>query len=69
MQKREYTTLQLAMNDKETLVWLDDQADGRNLATRLNELGTEGWELVSVDTNSLSEVTIRTVFYFKRPAG
>jgi hypothetical protein len=69
MQKWEYTTLQLAMNDKENLVWLDDQADGRNVATRLNELGAEGWELVSVDTNSLSGVTIRTVFYLKRPAG
>ena len=69
MQKWEYTTLQLAMNEKENLVWLDDQTDGRNVATRLNELGTEGWELVSVDTNSLSGVTIRTVFYLKRPAG
>lgn len=69
MQKWEYRTLQLAMNDKENLVWLDDQQDGRNVATRLNELGTEGWELVSVDTNSLSGVTIRTVFYLKRPVG
>jgi hypothetical protein len=69
MQKWEYTTLQLAMNDKENLVWLDDQTDGRNVATRLNELGAEGWELVSVDTNSLSGVTIRTVFYLKRLVG
>lgn len=69
MQKWEYTTLQLAMNDKENLVWLDDQQDDRTVSTRLNELGSEGWELVSVDTNSLSGVTIRTVFYLKRPAG
>ena len=69
MQKWEYMNLQLAMNDKENLVWLDAHEDVRNVSARLNELGAEGWELVSVDTNSLSGVTIRTVFYLKRPAG
>ena len=69
MQKWEYMTLQLAMNEKENLVWLDAQEDDRNVSSRLNELGSEGWELVNVDTNSFSGVTVRTVFYLKRPTG
>lgn len=67
MQNWEYMVLQLAMNEKENLVWLDAPEDGRSMADRLNELGTQGWELVSVDTNSLSGVTIRTIYYLKRP--
>ena len=66
MQRWEYMTLQLVMNEKENLVWFDSQEDNRNVSARLNELGAEGWELLSVDTNSLSGVTIRTIYYFKR---
>lgn len=67
MQNWEYMVLQLVMNDKENLVWLDAPEDGRSIADRLNDLGTQGWELVSADTNSLSGVTIRTIYYLKRP--
>ena len=67
MQHWEYWVLQLVMNEKENLVWLDAPEDGRSMADRLNELGAEGWELVSVETNSLSGVTIRTIYYLKRP--
>lgn len=67
MQKWEYMTLHLVMNEKENLIWFDAQEDDRNIDARLNELGEEGWELVSVDTRSLSGVTIGTVFYLKRP--
>ena len=66
MQKWEYRTLQLAMNEKENLIWYDAEEDDRNVIARLNELGEEGWELVSVDTRSLSGVTIGTVYYLKR---
>ncbi|HEX5838259.1 MAG TPA: hypothetical protein VFY26_10555 [Anaerolineales bacterium] len=67
MQNWEYMVLQLVMNEKENLVWLDAPEDSRSIADRLNALGTQGWELVSVDTNSLSGVTIRTIYYLKRP--
>jgi hypothetical protein len=67
MQKWEYKTLQLAMNEKENLIWFDAEDDQRSVKDRLNELGEEGWELVSVDTRSLSGVTIGTVYYLKRP--
>ena len=67
MQHWEYWVLQLVMNEKENLVWLDAPEDGRSIADRLNDLGTQGWELVSADTNSLSGVTIRTIYYLKRP--
>jgi hypothetical protein len=66
MQKWEYRTLQLAMNEKENLIWFDAQEDTRTVSERLNELGEEGWELVSVDTRNLSGVTIGTVYYLKR---
>jgi hypothetical protein len=68
MQKWEYTTLQLVMNDKENLVWYDAVEDHRNISERLNELGAAGWELVGVDSRGLSGITIRSVFYLKRPA-
>ena len=67
MQKWEYMTLQLVMNDKENLVWFDAAEDNRNISERLNEFGAEGWELVGVDSRSLSGITIKTVFYLKRP--
>ena len=67
MQKWEYMTLQLVMNDKDNLVWYDAAEDNRNIPDRLNEYGAEGWELVGVDSRSLSGITIKTVFYLKRP--
>ena len=67
MQKWEYMTLQLVMNEKENLVWYDAAENGSNVAERLNEFGAEGWELVGVDSRSLSGITIRTAFYLKRP--
>jgi hypothetical protein len=55
------------MNEKENLVWYDAQEDFSTVSEKLNELGNEGWELVSVDTNTLSGVTIKTIYYLKRP--
>ena len=66
MQKWEYRTLSLVMNEKENLVWYDAQEDLSTVSEKLNALGQEGWELVSVDTNTLSGVTIKTIYYLKR---
>ena len=66
MQKWEYQTLQLVMNDKENMVWYDAVEDNRSVSERLNEFGANGWELVGVDSRSLSGITISTVYYFKR---
>ena len=69
MQKWEYQTLQLVMNDKENMVWQDAVEDNRSVSERLNEFGANGWELVGVDSRSLSGITISTVYYLKRSIG
>ena len=37
------------------------------LASSINKLGREGWELISVGSIAESGTTNKTVFYFKRP--
>jgi len=46
MQNWEYTTL--ISNAKQQLEWTDAQEDNLSASERLNKLGEEGWELVSV---------------------
>jgi hypothetical protein len=65
MQKWEYTTLTLVSNEKQELEWTDAQDDNRSASERLNELGEEGWELVSVAQHTGDRT--RTVYWLKRP--
>ena len=65
MQKWEYTTLTLISNEKQELEWTDAQEDNRSASERLNELGEEGWELVSVVLYVADRA--RTVYWLKRP--
>ena len=65
MQSWEYTTLTLISNAKQELEWTDAQDDNRSASERLNELGEEGWELVSVAQHLGDQA--RTVYWLKRP--
>ncbi|HEU4419212.1 MAG TPA: DUF4177 domain-containing protein [Planctomycetota bacterium] len=48
-------------------VWLGGSLDGQQLTDKLNELGSKGWELVSIfDTNMLHGQTRDVVAVLKR---
>ena len=65
MMKWEYMTLML----QATGFMLGGKIDADQLTERLNKLGSEGWELVSVfDTNMLDGQTRDVFAFLKRPA-
>jgi Domain of unknown function (DUF4177) len=48
--------------------WLGGKLDGEAFNSKLNELGADGWELVSVfDTNMLQGQTRDVIAVLKRP--
>jgi hypothetical protein len=59
MQKWEYLTLSRVGG-----AWTEDRFDGRTASEKLTDLGTEGWELVSVCYDGAGYN-----FYLKRPVG
>ena len=62
--KWEYITVMFAATDW----WLGGKLDGEKFNERLNRLGGEGWELVSVfDTNYTQGATRDVVAVLKRP--
>ena len=62
--KWEYMTLMLPASG----FILGGKIDGQKLTDRLNQLGSEGWELVSVfDTNMLDGKTRDVIAILKRP--
>jgi hypothetical protein len=65
MQKWEYMTLSLLPDEKNVPQWTDAPEDNRTASERLNELGEEGWELVSV-AQHVEGKTYRTVYWLKR---
>jgi len=80
MQKWEYCSIALSYKAaqypsywKWKEEWLDDPKDGRAPEQRLDRLGQEGWELVSVVPRSVTErvdwagITTHVTFYLKRP--
>jgi hypothetical protein len=48
--------------DSNEVVWLEDVRDQSSVEDKLNTLGEEGWELVSMDAGYGA-----TTFVFKRP--
>jgi len=66
MTKWEYITLMLPS----TGLVLGGKIDAQKLTDRLNQLGSEGWELVNVfDTNMLEGKTRDVFALLKRPSG
>jgi hypothetical protein len=70
VQKWEYRRLCYGWDDgRQDLVWTDTKElaiNGDSVDQRLNELGLQGWELISVEKISdLSHVVVS--FYLKRP--
>lgn len=62
--KWEYLTLMLPASG----IILGGRIDGQKFTDRLNKLGGEGWELVSVfDTNMLDGQTRDVIAVLKRP--
>jgi len=66
MQKWEYMSLSLLPDEKNGPQCIDAPEDNRSASERLNELGDEGWELVSVAQHIEGEKR-RTVYWLKRP--
>ena len=67
MQKWEYMTLSLLPDERQVPQWTDAPEYNRSASERLNELGGEGWELVSVAQHMESGEKHRTVYWLKRP--
>ena len=70
MQYWQYKTITYAWDDeRQDLTWVDTKEVPVNpemVDKRLNELGREGWELISIE--KLSDVShIAVSFYLKRP--
>lgn len=73
MQKWEYIELMLQLNSNNVWVWGNTEVSAKEVSTeqRLNEMGREGWELVSSYTqSSLAGTASQTKYFyyiFKRP--
>jgi len=67
MKKWEHLALvQLWSDDGKKFYWGDDKTDERGVTERLNALGAEGWELVTLDRGYLRTEYGRQ-FFLKRP--
>jgi hypothetical protein len=72
MQKWEYIQMTLGLTDPHNGSWVwTDTSTSIGVSTRLNQMGREGWELVSVHTQTNSEGSAAYTKYFfytfKRP--
>ena len=64
--KWEYMTLSLLPDEKQVPQWTDAPEDSRSASERLNELGEDGWELVSVAQHIEVGDKRSTVYWLKR---
>ena len=68
MQKWEYHTLSIIIDNDNRAYWMETNEDGKGQVERqLNQMGTVGWELVGVATIDNQGTTKGVTYYLKRP--
>ena len=67
MQKWEYQTLSLVMDKDHGVYWLESHDGAQGVEQQLNQMGTDGWELVNVVALTNRGTIKGVTYYLKRP--
>ena len=67
MQKWEYQTLSLIIENDNRVHWIESPDGAKGVEQQLNQMGTDGWELVNVVALTNRGTTKGITYYLKRP--